>query len=129
MITLTGGGVAITFEDRGGTLRLLDHLPAAGDAHPPFVAAAEITRLNDTIAKISALRGAGVTRRHLRLIARLLTQQGYATLYADRLTGHILPQAEPITAGDWMGWWRVDLGRAVGRKPAEIGDKHTPQTA
>lgn len=108
MQTLDDAHVAITFEPRGGTIRALSSLPR-GD-HPPFVAVGELTHLADGIAKLHAFSGR-LGRRHLRLIVRLLLEQGYRIVYIDRADGHIIPLAERIESGDWAGWWRIDLAR------------------
>lgn len=106
---LDDGQVAITYEDRGGTIRALNHVPEAD--HPPYVAVIEVTRLRDDIAKLHAASGQ-LGRRHLRLIVRLLLEQGYRIAYVDRAPGRAMPMAERITDGDWSGWWRLDLVRA-----------------
>ena len=105
---LDDGVAAITYEDRGGTLRALSEIPEDDDSHPDFVAVGEITRLNGEIAKIHAFWG-DMSRRHMRLIVRLLLDQGYRIAYIDRADGHVIPFATRITSGDWAGWWRLDL--------------------
>ena len=50
-----------------------------------------------------------MSRRHMRLIVRLLLDQGYRIAYIDRADGHVIPFATRITSGDWAGWWRLDL--------------------
>lgn len=109
MVTIDDGHVAITYEPRGGTIRALPGLP--GGAHPDFDGAGEVTHLADHIAKLHAWRG-HITRRHMRLIVRLLVGQGYRVAYIDRAPGRAVPLAEQITSGDWAGWWRLDLLRA-----------------
>jgi len=111
MRSLDDGTVAITYEDRGGTIRALGTIPDCDD-HPPFVAAGEVTRLSGTVAKLHAFAGQRLGRRHLRLIVRLLLEQGYRVVYIDRAAGHGVPMAEQIKEGDWAGWWRLDLLRA-----------------
>lgn len=108
-MTLDDGNVAITFEPRGGTIRALPGLPA--DDHPIYAAAGEVTHLTDGIAKLHAWRGR-LSRRHMRLIVRLLVGQGYRVAYMDRAEGRVVPMAERIIEGDWAGWWRLDLLRA-----------------
>lgn len=109
-MTLDDGHVAISYEDRGGTIRAMDHVPSDDD-HPPYVAVCEVTRLHDSLAKLHAASGT-LSRRHLRLILRLLLEHGYRVAYIDRAPGHVMPGAERICAGDWAGWWRLDLVRA-----------------
>lgn len=106
MRTLDDGHVAISYEDRGGTIRALDHVPEID--HPPFVAVCEVTRLSDDIAKLHAAAGA-LSRRHMRLVVRLLLEQGYRLAYIDRAQGRVMPMANRIADGDWAGWWRLDL--------------------
>ncbi|MDO9596746.1 MAG: hypothetical protein Q7J47_03400 [Azoarcus sp.] len=106
---LDDGQVAITFEPRGGTVRALDSVPDTDD-HPPYIAVGEITPLSDDIVKIHAFAGQ-LHRRHMRLIVRLLLEQGFRVAYVDRAAGHALPMAERIETGDWVGWWRLDLVR------------------
>lgn len=103
---LDDGQVAITYEDRGGTIRALNHVPEAD--HPPYVAVIEVTRLRDDIAKLHAAAGI-LSRRHMRLIVRLLLEHGYRVAYVDRAPGHAMPLGERIESGDWAGWWRLDL--------------------
>lgn len=103
---LDDGRVAITYEPRGGTIRALPGLPGRG--HPAYDAVGEVTHLTDRIAKLHAWRGR-LGRRHMRLIVRLLVEQGYRVAYIDRAEGRAVPMAERITAGDWAGWWRLDL--------------------
>ena len=83
-------------------------IPEDDDSHPDFVAVGEITRLNGEIAKLHAFWG-DMSRRHMRLIVRLLLDQGYRIAYIDRADGHVIPFATRITSGDWAGWWRLDL--------------------
>lgn len=111
MRTLDDGHVAVTYEDRGGTIRALQSKPDDDDEHPPYVAVGELTRLSDNIAKLHAFAGDHLERRHMRLIVRLLIEQGYSVVYVDRADGHIMPLAEQIEDGDWAGWWRLDLAR------------------
>lgn len=105
---LDDGVAAITYEDRGGTLRALAGIPAEDEELPKYIAVGEVTRLNADIAKLHAFAGE-MSRRHMRLIARLLLDQGYRLAYIDRADGHVMPFATRITAGDWVGWWRLDL--------------------
>lgn len=105
---LDDGVAAITYEDRGGTLRALACIPAEDDDMPKYIAVGEVTRLSADIAKLHAFAGE-MSRRHMRLIARLLLDQGYRIAYIDRANGHIMPLATRITDGDWAGWWRLDL--------------------
>lgn len=107
MILLDDGHVAISYEDRGGTIRALDHVPLS-DNHPPYLAVCEITRISDDIAKLHAAVGA-LSRRHLRLIVRLLLEHGYRIAYVDRAAGHRIPAAEIVDSGDFEGWWWLDL--------------------
>ncbi|MCB1890358.1 MAG: hypothetical protein KDH20_22320 [Rhodocyclaceae bacterium] len=100
------GRVAISYEDRGGTIRAIDHVP--GDDHPDYVAVCEVTRLSADIVKLHAASGA-MSRRHMRLVVRLLLEQGYRLAYIDRAPGRVMPMAERIRGGDWDGWWRLDL--------------------
>ncbi len=111
MLQLDDGRVAITYEDRGGTLRALQSIPDDADKRPPYVAVGELTRLSDSVAKLHAFAGERLDRRHMRLIVRLLLEQGYRVVYVDRAGGHIMPFAEQIEDGDWEGWWRIDLAR------------------
>ncbi|MGE4340972.1 MAG: hypothetical protein AB7E55_34250 [Pigmentiphaga sp.] len=111
MRTLDDGHVAITYEDRGGTVRALAQIPESDD-HPAFVAVGEVTRLSETVVKLHAFAGQRLGRRHMRLIVRLLLEQGYRVAYIDRAAGHAVPLAEQISEGDWEGWWRLDLVRA-----------------
>ncbi len=113
---LDDGHVAISYEDRGGTIRAIDHIPD-DDQHPPYVAVVEVTRLRDGIAKLHAAAGI-LSRRHLRLVVRLLLEQGYRIAYVDRAPGRVMPAAERLDGGDWDGWWRVDLVRARLKPPA-----------
>lgn len=106
---LDDGRVAISYESRGGTIRALPSLP--GDAGRGYVAVGEVTHLTDGLAKLHGFAGR-LSRRHMRLIVRLLVGQGYRVAYIDRDEGRAMPLAERITAGDWAGWWRLDL-RAV----------------
>lgn len=103
---LDDGRVAITFEPRGGTIRVLPTLPV-GD-HPAYIAVGEVTHLADGIVKLHAFAGQ-LGRRHMRLIVRLLVEQGYRVAYVDRAAGRAMPVAEQIEQGDWKGWWRIDL--------------------
>lgn len=103
---LDDGRVAITYEDRGGTIRALDHIP--DDDHPDYVAVCEVTRLSADIVKLHAASGT-LTRRHMRLVVRLMLEQGYRLAYIDRAPGRVMPMAGRIETGDWAGWWRLDL--------------------
>lgn len=106
MILIDDGRVAVTYEDRGGTFRALDHVPDTLRA--PFVAACEVTRLSADVAKLHAAAGV-LSRPHLRLIVRHLLELGYRVAYMDRLEGHTVPLAKQIVGGDFDGWWRLDL--------------------
>lgn len=108
MFHLDDGRAAISYEDRGGTIRVLAELPDADDTHPAYVAVGQVTRLANGIAVLHAFAGK-LTTRHMRLIVRLLVGQGYRTAYIDRASGHAIPLAEKIQTGDWIGWWRLDL--------------------
>lgn len=111
---LDDGRVAISFEDRGGTIRALPGLPSA--ARSTYVAVGEVTRLSDSIAKLHGFAGR-LSRSHMRLIVRLLVGQGYRVAYMDRAEGRVVPMAERIIEGDWAGWWRLDLAAASPELP------------
>lgn len=108
--SINDGHVAITYEDRGGTLRAIDHVPR--DDRPPYIAIGDVTRMSADVCKLAGFNGR-LTRRHMRLIVRLLGEQGYRVAYMDRLDGHRIPGAEQIEAGDWAGWWRLDLQKVA----------------
>lgn len=109
MESIHDGQVAITFESRGGTIRAIPGMVQS--LHPPYVAAGEVTGLSGGIVKLHAFVGQ-LSRRHLRLILKLLLRQGYHIAYIDRAQGHVIPLATQIESGDWAGWWRLDL-RAI----------------
>lgn len=111
------GHVAITYEPRGGTIRVLGRVPDSDD-HPPYIAVGEVTHLADGIAKLHAFAGE-MSRRHMRLIIRLLIDQGYRVAYIDRADGHVMPMAAQIADGDWAGWWRIDL---ISERLSRIGN-------
>ena len=110
MESIDDGGVAITIESRGGTIRAIPGL--IDGEHPPYIAVGEVTGLSGGIVKLHAFAGQ-LSRRHMRLILRLLLRQGYHTAYIDRAAGHVIPLATRIESGDWAGWWRLDLRAAA----------------
>lgn len=113
MLTVNNGSVAVTLEWQTAIARAIDHVPA--QERPPYCAVCHVTRLSDTIAKISGLVGS-LSRGHMWLLAQLLREQGFKVLYAERTDAHIVPMAEHIDAGDWAGHWRLDLEQMRDRR-------------
>jgi hypothetical protein len=109
---LDDGRVALTWQDSGGKVRLLDHVPQ-GD-HAEYSGVGDITRVSDTVAKLHGFKAdpGTFTLRHVKLLCQLLSSMGYDTLYIERLVGHAMPMAVPIEGGDFDGWWRLDLEHA-----------------
>lgn len=109
---LNDGKVALTWQDSGGKIRLLDHVPTSD--HPAYFGVGDITRVSDRIAKLHGFKAdPGAFRiRHVKLLFRLLTDMGYDILYIERIEGHVMPMAVPIVGGDFDGWWRMDLAHA-----------------
>lgn len=107
MKMLSDGTSAISFEPIGGIVRLLFE-PLHGD-HPPIHGVGFVRPLWGGVVMLSAFDAQKLTRGHMRLIVRLLLEQGYRVLYADRIDGHVLPLAEKIQEGDFAGLWRLDL--------------------
>jgi hypothetical protein len=114
--TLDDGRVAITYEEHGGTIRLLPRVPTDDDPTPAWFGAGEVARINDNVASLSAFRAEHLTYPYMRLIARLLLARGYRVAYIERAGTHDMPGAEPMDHQDWAGWWRLDLvGMRLGR--------------
>lgn len=109
---LDDGRVALTWQDTGGKVRLLDHVPN-GD-HAQYSGVGDITRVSDKIAKLHGFKAdqGSFKLRHVKLLFRLLVDMGYDTLYIERLHGHAMPMAVPVEGGDFDGWWRLDLAEA-----------------
>jgi len=102
------GAVAVTLEWCSATVRAVQSVPCESNPRPPYRAVATITRMSDTVAKISGLCGE-VSRGHMWLLAQLLRGEGFRYLYAERTAAHVVPAAEFIDAGDFAGHWRLDL--------------------
>lgn len=108
MQVLDDGRVAISYEPRGGTIRVLPGVPSDDDSHPDYISVGQADHLHSSLVKLHGFRG-DITRRHMRLIVRLLLEQGYRVAYIDRAAGRVMPMATRIDSGDWAGWWRLDL--------------------
>lgn len=102
------GCVAVTLEWGAATVRATLAVPGPADPRPPYRAVATVTRVSDRVCKLSALCGE-VTRAHVWLLAQLLRAEGFRYLYAERSAAHVVPAAELIEAGDFAGFWRLDL--------------------
>lgn len=107
------GHVSVTWQNAGGKIRVLDHVPT-GET-PPFVGVGDILRVSDRIAKLHGfhVEEGKFTVRHARLLCILLLEEGYDTLYVQRADGHVMPMASPVEEGDFAGWWRLDLTHAA----------------
>lgn len=110
MRTWDDGHVAISIERITSLLRLHPCVPAGG--HPRYSGSGLLVEIREGVAKVAGLDAEKVTRRHLRLIASALLEEGVHTLAADRAPGHRLPMARLETEGLLAGWWTIDL-RAV----------------
>jgi len=108
MLIIDDGRVAISYEPRGGTIRALPDIPGDDDHHPDYTSVGQADHLHAELVKLHGFRG-DITRRHMRLIVRLLLEQGYRVAYIDRAPGRVMPLATRIEQGDWAGWWRLDL--------------------
>ena len=113
---LSDGRVAISFEDRGGAVRLFDCVPSG--LMPKYVAVGDVTRLSPTICKLSAFAGR-MLPAHSTLLAQLLAEQGYSIVYVERAAGKGFPGGVLIEEGDWAGWWRVDLPGLMRRRAGQ----------
>lgn len=118
MRVLYEGTDAITFEPAGGTIRLLDTVPAAGDDKPRYFGAGQVRPLWGGVVMLAAFDASKLTRAHMRLVVRLLVEAGYTTLYVDRAEGHTIPMASRIEDGDFAGLWRLDLRAVPDRRVA-----------
>jgi hypothetical protein len=107
------GKVSLTWQNSGGKVRILDHVPS-GET-PPFVGVGDILRVSERIAKLHGfhVEEGKFTVRHARLLCILLLEEGYDTLYVQRADGHVMPMAEAVEEGDFRGWWRLDLDHAA----------------
>lgn len=107
------GRVGITWQNSGGKVRILDHVPDTDT--PAFVGVGDIQRISDRIAKLHGFHviDGKFTVRHARLLCQLLLDEGYDTLLIQRSSGHVMPMAKPIEQGDFAGWWRLDLAHAA----------------
>lgn len=106
---LDDGAIAISYEDHGGTIRLLKSIPDADDATPEWFDGGELQRLNSSVASLAAFRAEHLTAPYLRLIVRMLLGRGYRALYIERGGEHKMPFGDPMDHPDWLGWWRIDL--------------------
>ncbi|WP_407280625.1 hypothetical protein U5817_10095 [Aromatoleum evansii] len=113
MKSIDNGSVAVTFEWGAATVRAIDHIPKG--PQPPYKAIAQIVRMSDTVAKLIGLCGE-ISRGHMWLLAQLLRDEGFKTLYATRTDAHVVPMAEYLTAGDFAGHWRLDLATMQDRR-------------
>lgn len=102
-------GHAISYERETGIVRLLHASPRDADVHPPYFGALHVRPFCRGVVMLSAMTGTAVLRAQLRLVVRLLLEEGYTTLYADRAARHQIPHAKQIEEGDFAGLWRVDL--------------------
>lgn len=107
------GHVGVTWQNAGGKIRILDHVPT-GDT-PAFVGVGDILRVSDRIAKLHGFHvvDGKFSVRHARLLCRLLLDEGYDTLFVQRAEGHVMPMATEVDSGDFAGWWRLDLANAA----------------
>ena len=106
---LEDGVVAITVEDSGGLIRALSAVPTDDNPKPAYTTIGSWLRLSERIVKLYGFAGAGLTRRHMRLVVRWGLECGFSVAYIDRIEGHGVPFATRLTEGDFSGWWRLDL--------------------
>lgn len=118
MKSVDNGSVALTIEWDGATIRAIDHVPTC--SKPDYIAIGRITRLSDTVVKVSGLMGQ-VSRAHLWLLAQVLLGEGFLYLYAERTEHHVMPLADLITGGDFHGHWRIDLSTLRERRRSRQG--------
>lgn len=128
MKCVDNGSVAITMEWGAATVRAIDHIPKC--PQPPYKAIAQIVRMSDEVVKLIGLCGE-ISRGHVWLLAQLLREEGFKTLYATRTDAHVVPMAEFLSHGDFAGHWRLDLekmqerrkrGRRVVEEPEQATD-------
>lgn len=126
MKVLTDDDTAISFESAGGTVRLLRGLPMPNDIRPEYSGAGQVRPLWGGVVLLAAFAAERMTRAHMRLVVRLLREEGYTTAYVDRLDPHSLPMATRIESGDFAGLWRVDLTAVPMRRrsdhPREVSE-------
>lgn len=106
MKSIDNGSVAVTMEWGAATVRAIDHVPTG--PQPAYTAIAQIVRMSDEVVKLIGLCGE-ISRGHIWLLAKMLREEGFRTLYATRTDAHVVPMAEYLTAGDFAGHWRLDL--------------------
>jgi hypothetical protein len=114
MKTLDDGHLAITYEPFGGIIRALPTVPSAGDLMPDFVAVGVLQHWTADVAKLSGFHG-DLAFRHIKLIVKLLVDQGYRWMYVARQSGRIFPLGEPVEAGDFAGMIKMNLRMAYSR--------------
>ena len=110
MRTWDDGHVGISIEQSESILRIHPCVPDG--EHPPFNGSGTLTKIRDGVMKLSGLGAASMTRRHLRLLASALLDEGFSILVAERAAGHRLPMATIERSGLLAGMWVIDL-RAV----------------
>lgn len=114
------GSVAVTLEWTAATVRAVRYVPGAAEIRPAYTAVAQITRLTDTVCKMSGLCGE-IGRGHMWLLGQALRAEGFRVLYAERTDAHTVPLAEHVAEGDFAGMWRLDLSQMVDRRRTDRG--------
>lgn len=114
MKTLDDGHLALTFEPFGGVIRGLSSVPAEGDDYPDFMFTGVVQHWTRDVVKLAGFLGE-MRPRYLKLIVRLLVEQGYRWLYVSRQQGRIFPFGQVIEGGDFDGMIKVDLDEAARR--------------
>lgn len=108
------GSIAVTLEWTAATVRAVRHVPDP-EERPAYTAVAQVTRISDTVCKMSGLCG-DISRGHVWLLAQALKAEGFRVLYAERTDAHIAPMATHVQDGDFAGHWRIDLDAMVERR-------------
>lgn len=111
------GTAAVTWEPMVGVVRMIDHVPH--ETHPSYQSIGHVTRMSESVAKLSGFSG-HLSRRHMWLLCDLLRRQGYTAAYMQRAASHAMPWGREIPDGDWAGWWRVDLAEMRGRRRSDV---------
>lgn len=111
------GSSVVSWEWETATVRASSRMPYGPRDLPPFTAAARVTRITIDSVKVTGLCGE-LNPRHFWLFAMHLKKRGIRWLYAERLGPHVVPQGEVVPAGDFRGWWRLDLDKLQERRRA-----------